>query len=272
MVYWGPGVHNIGEHYTLNSNTTYYLAGGAYVKGSFLSVNNGNNIHIRGRGILSGIDIAHCSYNNCGFDKVAIHIPANNNSFKNYIEGITITNPGQYCIQSYGGYLETRNVKCFGWWYETDGWVGGDGSKLWDSFFKVNDDVVKLYFKDMQINDLVIYHQQNGAPFQFAWGAEQGRNGTVNNIDIVADESTSLGNNHSMINAANGSASNNVIGMKFDNIRVDQDLTAIFGLKTSGTVSNIEITNLLVRGKVKFTNYLTNGTFNNLVLRSYNFV
>lgn len=267
VVYWGPGVHDIGEHYPIKSNTIYYLEGGAYVKGSFLAASNATNVKIRGRGILSGIDIAHCGYNQCKFDKTAILLGSVKTS-KSYVEGITITNPGQYCIQSYGGYLETTNVKCFGWWYETDGWVGGNDSKLTDSFFKVNDDVVKLYFSNMQIDDLVIYHQNNGAPFQFGWGSEQGANCNINNIDIIADESTSLGNNHSMLNCANGNASNKVSNIKFNDIRVDQNLTAIFGLNSAGNYSNIEVNNLLVRGVLKYKSYLNNGSFNNIVLKN----
>lgn len=267
VVYWGPGIHNIGEHYPLNSNTTYYLAGGAYVKGSFLANGNATNVRIRGRGILSGIDIAHCNYSTCKFDKTAILL-ASGSATKSYIEGITITNPGQYCIQSYGGYLETNNVKCFGWWYETDGWVGGNNSKLWDSFFKVYDDVIKLYFQNMQVSDLVIYHQHNGAPFQFGWGSEQGANCLVSDIDIITDESISLGNNHTLLNCANGSTSNKVTNMKFDNIRVDQNLTAILGLKSYGIYTNIEINNLQIRGKVNYTNYINYGIFNNIVLKN----
>ena len=68
-LYFSPGVYDLSEVtsnasipgyinkgiYALNSNQHIYIAGGAYVKGSFLSSGtNGQNVQIRGRGILSG--------------------------------------------------------------------------------------------------------------------------------------------------------------------------------------------------------------------------
>lgn len=53
VVYFGPGVHK-GERIVLHSNQTLYLAGGAVVHAEVLA--QGNNIRIRGRGILDGSD------------------------------------------------------------------------------------------------------------------------------------------------------------------------------------------------------------------------
>jgi len=52
-IYFGPGVHK-PEKIVLQSNQTLYLAGGAVVKAEVLV--RGNNIRIRGRGILDGSD------------------------------------------------------------------------------------------------------------------------------------------------------------------------------------------------------------------------
>jgi hypothetical protein len=268
VVYWGPGIHEIGEHFPAESNMTYYLAGGAYVKGSILGVQDATNVTIRGRGILSGIDIEHCGYRECRFEKTAINLPGDSRK-EFFIEGITITNPGQYCIQSYGGKLTTTNIKAFGWWYETDGWVGGNGSVLTNSFFKVHDDIVKLYFGNLTISDLVIYKQHNGAPFQFGWGSERGNNSTIKNIDIITDESFALYNNKSMINTANGNHTNTVNNIHFSNIRADQNLSNIFGMRSDGTYNDIIIENLTVRGNTKFHNYIRGkGVFNNIVLKN----
>jgi len=56
VVYFGPGVHKPGK-IELASNQTLYLAGGAVVKGGVLA--RGENISIRGRGILDGSDYPH---------------------------------------------------------------------------------------------------------------------------------------------------------------------------------------------------------------------
>ncbi len=53
VIYFGPGIHKT-DMITVKSNQTLYLAGGAVVKGSILA--KGDNIVIRGRGILAGED------------------------------------------------------------------------------------------------------------------------------------------------------------------------------------------------------------------------
>lgn len=56
VVYFGPGVHR-PETITLVDNQTLYVAGGAVVKGCVLA--KGDNITVRGRGILDGSDYPH---------------------------------------------------------------------------------------------------------------------------------------------------------------------------------------------------------------------
>jgi hypothetical protein len=57
VVYFGPGVQKPGK-ISLASNQTLYLAGGAVVHGGVEA--RGENIQIRGRGILDGNDYPHC--------------------------------------------------------------------------------------------------------------------------------------------------------------------------------------------------------------------
>ena len=52
VVYYGPGVHDIGE-ITLQSNQTIYIAGGAVVNANIRGVNL-ENVRIMGRGCLNG--------------------------------------------------------------------------------------------------------------------------------------------------------------------------------------------------------------------------
>lgn len=53
VLYYGPGIHQAGK-IDVASGQTVYLAGGAVVKGAIAAV--GNDITIRGRGILDGSD------------------------------------------------------------------------------------------------------------------------------------------------------------------------------------------------------------------------
>ena len=59
VVYFGPGVHDIGDRF-IASGSTVYLAGGAYVKGR-LRATDVQDVTIRGRGVLSGENYPHGS-------------------------------------------------------------------------------------------------------------------------------------------------------------------------------------------------------------------
>ena len=259
VVWFGPGVHDVGKHYQLLTGKTYYLAGGAYVKGSFLG-ERVDGVTICGPGILSGENIPHRPYREAKFEGVGIHFTGRG---RNVIKDVTIINPSQYCMQSYVGCLTTRNVKCFGWWYETDGWCGNRGSLLEDSFFKVNDDVVKLYHPDVQVRNLVIYQQINGAPFQFGWGGESGSNGVVEDIDLIHCEvkfSKVFVSNRAFISRRIGRANSVTRNFRFSRIRADRDIAHIIGIVSEGTVEGIHIQDFTVRGKQRWPSYLKGGT------------
>ena len=59
VVYFGPGLHEIGDT-AIASGKTVYLAGGAYLKGR-LKGHNVQDVTIRGRGVLSGEAYPHGS-------------------------------------------------------------------------------------------------------------------------------------------------------------------------------------------------------------------
>ena len=55
VIYFGPGIHDIGK-LNIGTGKTVYIAGGAIVNGS-LSVNKANNVSIKGRGILTQLEM-----------------------------------------------------------------------------------------------------------------------------------------------------------------------------------------------------------------------
>jgi hypothetical protein len=63
------------------------------------------------------------------------------------IEGITIIHAPRFKITLRGENHIVRNVKMMGWWFSTDGTSTGENAIIEDCFFKVNDDAVKLIFK-----------------------------------------------------------------------------------------------------------------------------
>jgi hypothetical protein len=55
VIYFGPGIHNIGRM-TVPSNKTIYIAGGAVVIGELI-IDHVKNVNIRGRGILTQLPV-----------------------------------------------------------------------------------------------------------------------------------------------------------------------------------------------------------------------
>ncbi|KMT64564.1 hypothetical protein [Catenovulum maritimum] len=54
--------------------------------------------------------------------------------------------------------------------HTTDGFGGGIGSSIRNSVIDTFDDSVKVYRTEMTVENLKIYHNEFGAPYQFGWG------------------------------------------------------------------------------------------------------
>ena len=255
-------ITDIGEKFAIKSGQTVYIPGGAYVKGT-ITAESASRVSIRGRGILSGLGYARRP-NVAGipFNSVMFNGPGTDQ----LVEGITVTNPQNFCLLSRGTFT-VRNVKLFGWWHQTDGWGGGDDSSISDSFLKVNDDSVKFYGKNQTARDLVIYQQVNGAPFQLGWGGDgqSATNCLAENIDVVACEAadkTQREGNQALLNLRNQSAKSVIDGVTIRHLRVDSDLPMLVGLiQVKGTVRNLVFEDVGVHGKMNGKNFLrTEGT------------
>ena len=82
VIYYKPGVHSIGVNFSsFNDNTTIYLDGGSYVKGTFRTYQK-NNVRVMGPGILAGDDY----YESAIAEKRAVQLGSGNySSIYNYI-------------------------------------------------------------------------------------------------------------------------------------------------------------------------------------------
>jgi len=186
VLYFGPGIHRIGKQYPLANDTQVYIAGGAYVIGTFISAqSNPSNITINGRGILSGIELTETDteYNQWRNHSIDFSSGSHGSGLK--IEGITITDPLRSCILSYNP-IDIRHVKLFSWNQRNDGITAGNNSLVEDNFIKVQDDNIKLYYSNQIIRRNVIWQQVSGAVFKFAWNLTGTVQGTqVTNIDLI---------------------------------------------------------------------------------------
>lgn len=251
-------IHEIGERYLITDGQTVYIEGGAYVIGS-IAAESQSNLTVRGRGILSGYGYPRrpgpqsIPYNTIMFNGPGTH---------QLVEGITLTNPTHFCILSRGK-ITTRRVKLFGFWHQTDGWGGGPGSVIEDSFMKVNDDNVKFYHPDQIARRLVLYQQVNGAPFQLGWGGagQQATNVLAEDIDIIACEAAHKitdERNQAILNLRNQNAASTIDGVTLRRVFIDSDIAMLVGLtRVKGTVRNLRLENVHVRGAMNGRHFIT---------------
>ena len=263
IIYFEKGIHSFGEVTDMSypgyqlpvvSDKTYYIPGGAYIIGSF----SGSDVHnttIRGRGIITG----------CGKERISSKkgipynlIMLNGSGTNQVVEGITNTNPPHFCILSRGK-MDCVNVKMFGWWHQTDGFGGNEGSVIDDCFLKVNDDVVKIYRNKQVARNLVIYKQINGAAFQLGWGAYGSAHDChIHDIYIVKDDPKTPGGtgNTAIVNLRNNAGSE-IKNLLFENVYVDNNVQRTLGITLKGgLMENVVLRNFILLGENNSFNYL----------------
>jgi hypothetical protein len=253
----GGKVHEIGEKFRVKSGQTIYLEGGAYVKGT-ITGRNVDNVTIRGRGILSGIDIPRKP----GVAGIPWNLIQFDGSGSQTVEGITCIQPPHFVLLSRGNF-SVRNTKLFGWYHQTDGWGGGDDSLIEDSFLKVNDDVVKFYGQNQTARRLTIWQQVNGAPFQLGWGGngQTATNCLAEDITIIRTENTNRNpaktSNTSLLNLQKQDPESRISGVTIRRVRIEDDALHLLGIKdASGSIAGIQLSDIEIHGKVGSPGYL----------------
>lgn len=144
-IFFGPGEHDAGT-INLNEGQTLYIDYGAVVYGNV--VTNGNNITIKGRGILSGEKMKHFGDNQYSWGDFLIRCNKNNASVKNLtIKGITmIDSPGwNLCITKTEG-VEIDGVNMISWELNGDGIdiVSCTNVEISNCFIRTYDDCITL--------------------------------------------------------------------------------------------------------------------------------
>ncbi len=256
VVYFGPGVHEMGDAFKLRSNTTLYLAGGAYVKGRIDS-RDIENVTIAGRGILSGEN----------YGRQTAHLVQLRNARNLLIEGVTLINSPHFNLSLRGTNHIVRNVKMIGWYFSTDGVCTGYDALVEDCFFKVNDDAVKLYQSDMIVRNCVIWQMENGAPFQISWNMPSDNHGfRVSNIDIIRVEHQWNNPNEAVFDAIHGGRGH-MSDYVFEDIRIENADWRLFYITIDrndfadssgdmGRISNLVFRNITVKEAMKRTSVI----------------
>jgi hypothetical protein len=248
-------VHNVGLQYKIPNGKTVYIEGGAVVWGTFWCEDGNLATAVKGKGVITTrSNERKPGPTNIPFTTVYAE------KTDMLVEGVTITDPVKFCILG-RSIVQTKNVKLFAWYHQTDGWGGGDDSYIDDSFIKVFDDNVKLYGKNQRATNLVIYQQHNGAPFQLSWGGQSGQNCMADNIDIVKCWVNKNGGpgNSALLNLRKGS-DKLISNITIRNVRCDQGIYQLLGIGNdkTGEVKNILLENITVEENQKQQSYIDN--------------
>ncbi len=242
VVWFGPGIHDVGDFTMPDGKDHIYIHGEAYVKGRF---DLRKDATISGRGIVSGEEYIY-----------------ETNIFRSLVntrrvEGITILNTPHYNLQcTYGNW-----VKAISWYGQTDGVHINENGTIENCFFKVNDDVYKLYNSGIRVRNCVVWLLYTGAPFQLTWNlmGKARKDIKVSDIDIIHTQYEVEHINRAIINSVHGGNAD-IDGVVFDRIRVEGDTWRIMMLAlrrtrygnatTLGNISNILVKNMTVTGEV----------------------
>jgi hypothetical protein len=282
VVWFEPGVHNIGISFPVFANQTIYIEGGAYLMGT-ISGFMAPNVTIRGRGILAGDNISRKYVLGLKEDRAKnnwerLHYHAINmlsednktswNAFADYpghgcdnltIEGITIASPRQFFIRATGVPITIYNVKMVGSWpYNTDGisTIGQANTTVFDCFFHCNDDAIYVTPNNCHIHHCNFWQGNNGCVFQFAWGSApytQG-GGYIHDCNILHNGHVAEANNRMVIGSRKG-GTGDIENVHFKNINIEGPVWSLIRLETNGSgdlgsFRNITFENINVTGPV----------------------
>ncbi|HEY3505249.1 MAG TPA: hypothetical protein VGN37_20995 [Actinocatenispora sp.] len=259
VLYFGPGVHQIGSGTVLHSGETVYLAGGAWVEGSFIANGPVDNVAFRGRGVLDGsfMDTGNQDANKNQPGMIDI---ADQSSQNLLVEGITLVNAPRFNVRALAQYTTIENVKTMSWWYSTDGMVAGNKALVENNFVKSNDDSIKLFWGDEVVRGNTVWQLENGAPFMISWNLENDpANVHVYDDDVIHAEHYQI--EKSAVFRALHAGAGTPNRYLFDDIRVENATWRLFYLTVENnkwydpTLGYGELDQLIFRDIHAYTSY-----------------
>lgn len=256
VLYFGPGLHDY-EGPDLPDGTEVYLDGGAYVRG-LLKFEVNAQVRVRGRGVLSGISFPWSPE----WTSHLVELSGGRGNLT--MEGVVLTDSPKSNIVSYAP-CQFDNIKLLGWHRNNDGATIGEGSTVRNSFFKVNDDVLKIYYSNIEVSNVVIWQQPVGAAFQLSWNiSREVTAGRIRGVDVIACDRIAGNFEQTQINNALVASRNlngaDIHDLVFEDFRVECDeVFQMVSLHTqshqtgfqsgTGTVRDIEIRNWTLAGR-----------------------
>lgn len=291
IIYFRPGTYYMGSDYhaVLPANVKWiYLAPGAYVKGAFRFLHKTQSGYkVTGLGVLSGEQYVyepdtrngyqHSVADNCHSSCVKmLQLESSNTGQTLDLQGVTISNPPYHSFVVYAHEgegpdeaeigvenfrMDVQNYKQVGGWYwQTDGIELYPQSRMKNTFFHANDDVLKLYHSTVDIKNTVIWKNENGPVMQWGWVPRNIDGVTVANTDIIHNRmywkdlkyNTCVFNSstHWQDMGATDRADNTttIKNMRFTNTRVEGTVNCGIRVFALSNTENIEIDGFSVGG------------------------
>ena len=275
VIYFGPGVHDIGANYAVPDGKTLYIAGGAVVYGTIRRLDRPKNVTICGRGILSGRRFPHVE----GPGAITFQ-----GALQTTVKDITVIESPGFCVS---GANTFSNLKIIGWYVNTDGiQLMRPKSTADDCFIFNHDDGILLAWADgARVSNCVIYCTWSSA-FQVSWNVYTDFGGiVVRNCDVIhcdpgwsifsmqhggkarisdllfehirienpGDQSTRLIDFKLEKNAyAKDEGLGNLSGVRFKDIDMDvpTGMNRLLGMDAEHRITDITFENFKVKGKV----------------------
>ena len=202
-----------------------YLAPGAYVKGAFQFQASPSALPelavlgVTGFGVLSGEQYVYEADRANGYRHRVVDTPNCHGSCVKLLEfesgasaqrltihGITMANAPYHSFVVHGAPAMATDVshgkQVGGWYWQTDGVEMYDHSTMHDMFFHLNDDVLKLYGSNTQVNRIVVWKLENGPVIQWGWTPRNIGQVRVDGIDVIHNRLHGDDHNTCIINSA----------------------------------------------------------------------
>ncbi|KAI9744672.1 MAG: hypothetical protein M1818_002201 [Claussenomyces sp. TS43310] len=273
-VIFNPGVYYLTStaHALLNSGVDWvYLAPGAYVKGAMQFQTDAAVIKATGHGVLSGEQYVYqanptVGYSNSKSNEDSLRMWMGYSSYSVQqtfvIDGLT-TNAPPFNSVDFQGDLDTISIqgsdyKQVGAFFgQTDGMTLYPNSSIHDIFYHSNDDTIKTYYSNIDVQRITVWKAHTAPTIQFGWASRNLDNIVINDIDIIHSRYSSNGShpsiiganqvyNHSEDETVTANLANTVQGITISNIRAEGISGALFRICPLANFDNFLIENVTI--------------------------
>ncbi|KAJ3074064.1 hypothetical protein HK102_005880, partial [Quaeritorhiza haematococci] len=283
VVFFGPGLYFMPSNYHAQFGSSVkhvYLAPGAYLKGAFEFTDSTNSFQVTGLGVLSGEKYVYepdtrFDYNSrpetvsdCHGDCVKMLRFGSGPAQQTLrLHGITVANPPYHSFVVYGANggtedtfsLDVDSYKQVGsWFWQTDGIECYRGSSIKHTFFHANDDGIKIYHPNVVVEDVTMWHGENGPIVQWGWVPREISNVTVDGLFVMHDRTWWKDEKHNtcILNSAKhwdpamgdttADTTKTIRDIRFLNIQVEGRVSCAIRINAQSNHENILIQNFSV--------------------------